>query len=252
MRYFYFIVRLFKNFAANNCIGRAAALAYTSLLSLVPLAAVSLSLFSLFPSYNHYAIKIQSFIFSNFIPSSGNIIQNYLQTALDHTKNISIIGSLFLIITAVLMIFNMEIAFNAIWGVQQHRKKIYGFMLYWIMLLLSPILLSLILLIMPYLHLISSVLPFLASVMIFSFLYITVPNCHVPFRAGFSAGIIIALLFELAKKAFSIYLHYFPSYDLYYGALAIIPIFLTWLYIVWLIILFGAEISYALSKSNQK
>ncbi|HEV2614771.1 MAG TPA: YihY family inner membrane protein [Gammaproteobacteria bacterium] len=248
-----FIKNLFRRFYyEDNCASRAASLAYTSLLSLVPLAAVSLSIFSFFPSYQHYAVRIQDFIFSNFIPSSGSLIKNYIQTFVGHTTNLSIIGSLFLIITAVLMIFNMEIAFNAIWNVQQHRKRIYGFLLYWIVLLLSPILLSAILIIMPYLHMISSSLPMLASVIIFSFFYIAIPNCHVPFKNGIIAGFIAAGLFELAKKGFALYLFYFPTYNLYYGAVAIVPIFLTWLYIVWLIILFGAEISYALTHAYRR
>jgi membrane protein len=226
----------YRFYYENNCASRAASLAYTSLLSLVPLAAVSLSIFSLFPSYKHYSTRIQNFIFSNFIPSSGNMIQQYIQTFVGHTTNLSIIGSLFLIITAVLMVFNMEIAFNVTWNVQQHRKKIYGFLLYWAMLFLSPILLSLILILMPYLHLISIFLPFLTSIIIFSFLYISIPNCHVPLKHGFIAGMVAAALFELAKKGFALYLYYFPTYNLY---------------IVWLIILFGAEISYALGHSSR-
>lgn len=252
MSFFYFIKHLFERFIENNNAGRAASLAYTSLLSLVPLATVSLSIFSFFPTYRHYSIRIQDFIFSNFIPSSGNTIKNYIQTFVGHTTNLSIIGSLFLIITAVLMIFNMEIAFNTIWRVQQHRKRIYGFLLYWAVLLLSPILLSAILIIMPYLHLISSFLPFISSIIIFTFFYQTIPNCHVPFKNSLIAGVIAALLFEGAKIGFALYLYYFPSYNLYYGALAIIPIFLTWLYIVWVIILFGAEISYALTHSSRR
>lgn len=251
MKFFRFIGKLFFRFYYdNNCLSRAASLAYTSLLSLVPLAAVSLFVFTLFPSYKHLAIRIQDFIFSNFIPASGKIIQNYLQTFVGHTTNLSIIGSLFLIVTAVLMIFNMEVSFNAIWNVQRARKKIYGFLLYWTMLFISPILLSVILILMPYLHLISAFLPAIASIIIFSFLYITLPNCHVPISSGVISGCITAGLFELAKRGFVLYLHFFPTYNLYYGALAIIPIFLTWLYIVWLIILFGAELSYALSHRS--
>ncbi len=247
-KFFRFITRLFQRFYyENNCLSRAASLAYTSLLSLVPLAAVSLSIFTLFPTYKNLSVRIQDFIFSNFIPSSGKVIQDYFQTFVGHTTNVSIIGSLFLLITAVLMIFNMEVAFNAIWNVQQHRKKIYGFLLYWAVLFLSPILLSAILIIMPYLHLISSFLPLIASIIIFSFLYITLPNCHVPLYAGLLAGTLAGALFEFAKKGFALYLFYFPTYNLYYGAVAIIPIFLTWLYVVWLIILFGAVFSYALT-----
>ncbi|MDX2164806.1 MAG: YihY family inner membrane protein [Gammaproteobacteria bacterium] len=248
MKTFRFITNLFSRFYyENNCLSRAASLAYTSLLSLVPLAAVSLSIFTFFPTYRHLSIRIQDFIFSNFIPSSGKVIQDYFQIFVGHTTNVSIIGSLFLIITAVLMIFNMEVAFNSIWKVQQSRKKIYGFLLYWAVLFISPVLLSAILIIMPYLHLISSFLPLLASVLIFSFLYITLPNCHVPLLSGIVGGTFAAILFEFAKKGFALYLFYFPTYNLYYGAVAIIPIFLTWLYIVWLIILFGAELCYALT-----
>ena len=65
------------------------------------------------------------------------------------------------------------------------------------------------------------------------------------------AGIICAILFELAKYSFGIYIKEMPSYENIYGALAIVPLFLIWIYISWVIILFGAHITYCLSSFNE-
>ena len=91
-------------------------------------------------------------------------------------------------------------------------------------------------------------LPFLTTSITFILLYILVPNCYVYKRHAAIAGIICAILFELAKYGFGIYIKEMPSYENIYGALAIIPLFFIWIYISWVIILFGAHITFCLSS----
>ena len=94
--------------------------------------------------------------------------------------------------------------------------------------------------------------PFLATSIAFTLLYIAIPNRSVSFKHAFTGGILAALLFEIAKKGFAIYVTQFPTYRYIYGALSTIPIFIIWVYISWIVILLGAEIAHCLSVFSIK
>lgn len=250
-----FLKTLYHRFFEDDCSYRAAALTYTTLLSLVPLLAVSFSIFSAFPVFNHLTAQIQNFIFSHFIATSGEVIQQYLTKFVSQTKNLTAIGSFFLVITAVLMMFTMEQAFNAIWRVKSRRIGISTFLLYWAVLTLTPILIGLSIIISTYITAFSFVsttaqslgviswLPFILNLIFFTLIYVLVPNCYVPIRHAFIGALVATILFSIAKLGFTYYVSQFPTYILLYGALATIPIFLIWLYLSWVIILFGSIIS---------
>lgn len=250
-----FLKTLYDRFFEDGCTYRSAALTYTTLLSLVPLMTVSFAIFSAFPVFSHLSQQIQDFIFSHFVATSGEMIQTYLTKFVAQTKNLSAVGSVFLVITAVLMMFNMEQAFNAIWKVKSRHIGLSTFMLYWAVLTLTPILIGLSMVITAYINTLPyfakmaqdfgliTALPFILNVVFFTLLYIMVPNCYVPLRYGFIGAVVAALLFSLAKFGFTYYVTNFPTYVLLYGALATIPLFLLWLYVLWVIILFGAIIS---------
>jgi membrane protein len=78
-------------------------------------------------------------------------------------------------------------------------------------------------------------------------LYVAVPNCKVPLKNAFIGGVVVAVLFESAKRGFAFYATQFPSYELIYGAFAAVPLFLFWIFISWVIILSGAELTRALT-----
>ncbi len=256
-RFFYI---LYQRFVDEGCTYRAAALTYTTLLSLVPLMTVSFAIFSAFPVFSHISNQIQNFIFSHFVAASGEIVQQYIERFVLQTKNLSAIGSAFLVATAILMMFNMEQAFNAIWKVSSRRKGISTFLLYWAVLTLSPVLIGLSIIISSYLTrvaIISSTantlgfitaLPFLLNLLFFTLIYVLVPNCYVPLKNGFIGAFVATILFTVAKWGFTYYVIHFPTYILLYGALATIPLFLVWLYVMWMIILFGVIISHILTN----
>lgn len=131
-----------QHFAQDNCTYIASALAFTSLLAIVPLMSVSFAVFSSFPVFQKLTEPVQSFIFENFVPSTGKVIQTYLQQFASQVSKLSIWGFIFLIITALLVMFTIERAMNKIWHVDVSRRGVSAFLLYWAILSLAPVLLG--------------------------------------------------------------------------------------------------------------
>ena len=259
-RFIYFVAR---HFIEDDCTYRASALAFTTLLAIVPLMSVGFAILSTFPVFQNLADPVQNFIFANFVPTSGKIVQEYLQIFASQVSKLSAIGVFFLFIVALLVMYTIESALNKIWRVSSSRHGISAFLLYWAIVSLAPFFLGLSLVISSYFlsipvfasHNTSSLLgffPFLCSLAGFTFLYVVVPNCPVRLLHGLCGGAIAALLFESAKLGFVYYLSHYNTYQLLYGAFATVPIFFAWIYWVWLITLLGAEISYAFSMHHQR
>ena len=259
-----FIRFVIKHFIQDDCTYIASALAFTTLLGVVPLMSVGLAIFATFPVFKGLAEPLQNFIFDNFVPSAGKIVQTYLQQFTSQVSKLSIPGIIFLVFTAILMMFTIEKAMNKIWRVSSSRHGAPAFLLYWAILSLAPVLLGLSLAASSYLFsqplLLANqdpsaflhYLPFILSLIGFIFLYTIVPNCPVKIRHAFVGGFFAALLFEGVKQAFAFYLSRYHVYELLYGAFASVPIFFIWVYLVWVTTLLGAEISYAFSVHHQR
>ncbi len=263
-----FLSFLFHTYYEDRCLRSAAALCYTTLLSLVPLTAVIFSIFAAFPMFETIASDIQGFVFENFVPASGEVVQQYLEEFTAKASKLTAIGTVFLILSALLMMNTIEGAMNDIWHIKATRKAVPKFMMYWAVLTLGPLLMGASLAITSYLTslplfnetaFISDIktrllglLPFFATTLACTLLYAVVPNTRVPLRPALVGAVVAALLFELAKKGFAFYVTAFPTYEMVYGALAAIPVFLVWVYLSWMVILLGAEISYCLTHMNNK
>ena len=253
----HFFRYLARRFNSDGCRQSAAALTYMSLFAVVPLMTLMYSMFSLIPAFQGLESQVQELIFSNFVPQSGAEIQQYLTEFSNQARNLSVVGAIILLITSYLMLTNIEQTFNNIWGSVGSRRGLSSFLLYWGILSLGPLLLGIGLMMRTYLvsfqllvdevdalgvtALIFEYLPLLFTWAAFTLLFIAVPNCKVSTRYAVIGGLITAIFFELAKVAFGILVAH-SSYTTVYGAFAIVPIFLIWVYLMWIIVLGGAEL----------
>ena len=260
------LIYLINRFFEDDCANRAAALTYTTLLSIVPIMMVSFWVLSWFPIFSGTGEILQNFIISNFVAGTANVVNLYIQKSIMQLTQLSISNLIFLVIVSILMFFNVVQAFNAIWGVRGYHYLFFEFILCLMVLIFPPILFGMLIFISNYivsLPLVSELgnniliklallygLPYFATWFFFTGLNWFLPSCRVPFKASLIAGSITAILFELIKFGFVIYLAYIPTYRLLYGALATIPIFLLWIYLSWVIILLGVIICHSLSISK--
>jgi len=259
MRVARFLQLLISRFIADKGLPNAAALTYTTLLSLVPLMTVGLAVFSAFPVSEKVSGEIQNFVFQNFVPASGEVVERYLIEFSSKAAKLSGVGFAFLVVVAVMMMVNIDQAINAIWRVRRKRGPISMFVMYWSILTLGPLMIGLSVAATSYLvsipiftdaadtlglrHRLLAVTPLLTAVVAFTLLYSVVPNRKIPFFHALSGGVLAALLFEFAKRGFAFYVTRFPTYEAIYGAMAVVPIFLVWIYLSWVVTLLGAEFS---------
>ncbi|MBC9251742.1 hypothetical protein A9179_15835 [Pseudomonas alcaligenes] len=256
---------LFQRFLADRAMHSAAALTYTTLFAVVPMMTVTFAMLSAIPVFQGMGEQIQAFIFHNFVPSSGETVQAYLQAFTTQARHLTWAGVVLLAVTAFMMLVTIEKAFNAIWRVRQPRRGVSSFLLYWAILSLGPLLLGVGFAVSTYIASLSLLsgpdaligaktllgfAPLLSSMAAFTLIYATVPNARVPIRHALFGGFFTAVLFEIAKALFGLYVSLFPGYQLIYGAFATVPLFLLWVYLSWLIVLFGAELVCNLSSSR--
>ena len=106
-------------------------MSYTSLLSMVPLLAVVFGIVSVFPVFDEWSKDLQSLIFDNFLPDTGEQIVPYINAFLDSVSSLALPGTLMLFVTALLLLVRIEVAFNRIWRVDRNRALVNRIVMYW-------------------------------------------------------------------------------------------------------------------------
>jgi membrane protein len=251
-----------QRYVSDGCGNSAAALTYMSLFAVVPLITVMYAMLSAVPATEEVGLQVQEFIFDNFVPSTGQEIQVYLEQFAQQARRLTGVGIAFLAATALLMLKNIEKTFNAIWKTRENRHGLSSFLLYWAILSLGPLFIGLAFGISTYLATLKVLFdqvdiigigpqllrltPYFLTTAAFTLIFVAIPNCKVPLKHAFIGGLITAFAFEMAKQIFAGVVSN-TSYQHIYGTFATIPLFLLWIYMSWLLILAGAELVHALS-----
>lgn len=247
-----FLKLLGRNYREDSCQTTAAALTYQTLFAVVPLLAITYTVLDSFEAFEGMGEILRNFLFANLLPESVATMEGYLTEFSDQARQLSIPSLIVVTITAFLMMFTIERAFNEIWQASGPRHGFQRILMYWAILTLGPVAMGVSIITTTYilsLPLLSDVsesvgllalLPILLSVAFFTLMFVAVPNCFVPLRHGLSGGLLVAVLFEASKHLFGAVMSQ-TDFEVIYGTFAAVPLFLIWLYVSWTIVLFGAE-----------
>lgn len=254
---------LWLRFRDDKCFETAGALSYTTLFAIVPMLAAVIAIVSVFPAFAGLRDGVTRFIFRSFVPAAGETVQGYLLQFADNASKLTALGVLVLFASALMMMASIEDRFNRIWRVAAPRKGSARLLLYWTALTLGPILATAGIAVSSWVYAqplwrgvahhgvggfrLWLLAPFLISWASLTVLYDVVPNCRVRWRHALAGALVAAVLFELARKGFEVYVRGIANYREVYGALAAIPIFLIWVYLSWVLVLLGAILTAAVS-----
>jgi membrane protein len=240
----------------------AGSLTFTTVFALVPLLTIALAIFTTFPIFNTFRSSLEAYFVQSVMPKTiSSTILNYLTMFASKATRLSAVGAVALIFTSIAMMNLIERVFNRIWRVRGQRSWTKRILVYWALISLGPLLIGVSLTLssqvfmatsdlvgdVPILGaLIYTVLSFTLTMATFTLLYVVVPNRDVDWHDAAWGGLVAGLAFEIAKRGFAIFITQFPTYSKIYGALAALPLFLLWVYVSWMITLFGALLTAAL------
>ena len=245
-------------FREDRCLQVAGELTFTTLLALVPLLTIAFALFAAFPVFDDWSNAFKVFLLTTLVPEmGGKIITVYMQQFADNAAKLTVIGLVFLALTALALMLTIERVFNVIWRVPRPRPIAQRLIIYWATLTLGPILLGASLSLTSWLvtqsmsmtadtkdlhTFLLKTVPILLNVAAFGLLYFLIPNRRIALTDALIGGAVAAVAFEVMKRLFALYIQLVPTYSLIYGAFATLPIFLLWIHLSWVVILFGAVV----------
>lgn len=253
---------LAKRFLDDRLFQAAAALAYTTVFALVPLAMVVFGVLSAFPVFNEWSDQLSDYIFSNFVPSAASSVSGYLKQFSASAGKLTAAGVIALVVSLLITLNSVEATFNRIWRVGTSRPQLSRFLVYWTVLTLGALVAAASLAIsvrffaLPVfatsggkiLQTLSLTLaPILIEFAAIAAIYRVVPHRTIKLRYAVAGALLATVLLELIKWALGVYLGSFNSYQNIYGQVAVLPILLLWIYLGWIAILLGASFASAIS-----
>jgi membrane protein len=250
-----------RDFIADNCLLRASALTFTTLLSVVPLLALMFSVLKGFGVQN----TLEPLLLNQLAVGSGEVVTlivKYINNT--NVARLGTFGLLFLIITVLTLLSNIEKSFNQVCGVEETRSLLRRFTDYFSVVTIAPIFLVVAIsmtstvksqtlvqsllekaYVGEFLLFLFQILPFMVMWLVFAGLYLFMPNIKVSPRAALIGGICGGTIWQFSQWFYLYFQVGVAKYNAIYGTMAALPIFMFWIYISWVIVLFGLEVTYA-------
>jgi membrane protein len=248
-----------SSFASAQINQVAASLAFATVLAIVPMLSIATILIGQLPQFVNFREGIQAWISVTLIPGGlSQSVSTYLDEFSTHSKGLTLFGVVGLIFSAFLTLMTIEKSFNQVWQVQRQRPFWVRLLIYVIVTVLGPILLGLSIYITTLLmsmtqgidlgtqihvELLNFILAFVFTSLPFVILYRFGPSAQVAWVDAFIGGVLAAIFFEAAKYGFTLFIAQVTVYKTLYGAFAILPLFLLWIYLTWWVTLAGAVLT---------
>ncbi|HSC62431.1 MAG TPA: YihY family inner membrane protein [Caldimonas sp.] len=248
-----------RRFREDRLALTAGGLTFTTIISLVPLITVMLALFSAFPMFASLQDALQRYFLQTLVPDTiAKPVLGAISQFSMRASRLGLVGLIALFVSALAMMLTIDHALNAIWRVRKPRRFRHRVLVYWAALTLGPLVFAVSLTATSYalsvsrglvgampqgLGLAVATAEFFLEGLGVAFLFRYVPNTFVHWRHALIGGLFVALCMAAGKRALTAYFGAVPTYAMVYGAFATLPIFLVWIYLSWVIILFGAVIA---------
>jgi membrane protein len=240
----------------------AGSLTFTTMLSVVPLFAVALALFTTFPLFARFHGELESYLLRALPGQISGTVLRYVNEFAAQATELTAVGLAFLAVTALTMIVTVDRVLNDIWRVRDRRPFSQRVLIYWAILSLGPLVIGASLSASSFLwsqsaetvrqlprllrHLLDYA-PVVLTGLSYAALYVFVPNRSVSWRDALIGGFIAAILAAFVKGAFGVFVSRGVVRSVY-GAFAVVPFFLIWVYLAWYVLLFGAAIAATLPR----
>lgn len=264
VEWFRFVGRLgngiWRQMVASDVPMLAGSLAFTTVISLVPLLAVSLSVFSAYGGMDSLLKKLEPFILQNLVEASGAELSRGFRRAIQrvHSGTLGVSGAAFLFLASTKLFHDTEKAVHRVWQLESKRWFVQKLVTYWTVMFLGPFFLAVVLGFMSskdlgtikYFSKGSTIvgIVFLSLLGIYKF----VPSCRVRWSSAIYSAAIATVGFRTAQLFYQQTTRNILSYNKIYGSLASIPIFLLWVLVLWWICLMGVAICAALDKEKDQ
>ena len=264
LRFVQFWILVGREFIADRCLLHAMALAFTTLLSLVPLLALMFAVLKSFGIQNH----LQPMLLTH-LSAGSEAVASAIITYINNTNagHLGTVGLVALVLSVVSLICGVEKSFNAIWGVEETRSLKERFTSYFSVVTIGPVFMVAAIsmtgslksqmvvqwlldmaLVGNLLIVLFNILPFVVMWLVLAGLYLFIPNTRVTPRAALLGGIFSGTFWQLSQWAYVDFQVGLARYNAIYGTLAALPIFMVWLYLAWAIVLLGLEVTYAVQN----
>jgi membrane protein len=240
----------------------AGSLTFSTVLSLVPLLAVALALFTVFPQFGDLREALERNLLRGLLPDPfGSTILRYLNDFAAKATRVGAAGFAVFVLTALTMVMTVDHALNDVWLVRTRRSLVQRVLVYWALITAGPVLIAASLTLTSMvastsLGLVHQLPPAIRSVVTaarilfacfaFTALYMIVPNRRIDWRDAVMGGVVAGLMAEALSRGFASYISH-GSVLTVYGAVAVVPVFLLWIYCSWFTVLFGAAIAATIS-----
>ncbi|WP_286337849.1 YihY/virulence factor BrkB family protein [Hydrogenimonas cancrithermarum] len=240
----------------------AASLSFYTIFTIIPLLLISFSIIVRLPNFSEQYEKIKSFIFSNIMPASHDTVAQYIDTFLANTSKLGVIGFIFIMIASILFFQNYEYIVGKIF-----KSKQKGFWnaltTYWTLITLGPMgLAASIYLSVKIQQLLNqssytnsidflALFPYLIIWMLFFVTYKISTTVVIKFKAALISSFFASLIWYIGKNLFIYYTVHNKTYATIYGSFSTLLFFMLWIYVSWIIFLYGQKLCYLLNQVKE-